>query len=285
MVFFYEMTIETNNDNEKEFASSLIFTENLLMKRLTAYQATTVDRHRFTLIRDFSWFMVNQILTISSNRDRIYIYKKAIDMMTLATGMSSSSEILYLALFYYRICAYEKSLKCLQKAKNKWFMPYILYDGHTSEEMYRHCIMGLPLGERLRKALICDICLHNIHIYIDELELEQTTNRSASLFIPPFVMLNMLFVLNHHRLGDTVRSQQSREDLQTMLLYDDGTRVRERLKDISWQILGICQQICGEYVGALDSYRRSPQETPYHGIKKLTMSRIQTLNDMLVIYG
>ena len=283
--FFDEKTIETHCDNEKDYVLSLNFTENLLMTRLTEYQTTTVDRHRFTLIRDFSWFMVNQILTISSNRDRIYIYKKAINMMKLATRMSSSSEILYLALFYYRICAYEKSLKCLQMAKNKWFMPYVLYDGRTSEEMYRHCLMGLPLGERLRHALICDICLHNSYTYIDELELEQNTNRSASLFIPPFVMLNMLFVLNHHRLGDTVRSQQSREDLHTLLLYDDGTRVREKLKDISWQILGICQQICGDCVGALDSYRRSLKETPHHGIQKATLSRIQTINDMHVING
>ena len=279
------MIIETYCDNEKNYVFSLILTENLLKTRLTAYQATTVERHRFTLIRDFSWYMLNQVQTKSSNRDRMYIYKKAINMLKLATRMSCSSEILYLALFYYRICAYEKSLKCLQIAKNKWSMPYVLYDGHTSEEMYRHCLMGLPLGERLRRALICDIFLHNIYTYIDELLLEQNANCSFSLFIPPFVMLNMLFVLNHHRLGDTVRSQQSLQDLHTLLLYDDGTRVREKLKDISWQILGICQQICGDYVGALDSYRRSLQETPYHGIQKATLSRTQTINDMHVING
>ena len=164
---FDKMMIESHCYNEKGYAFSIILTENLLKKRLTAYQATKVDRHRFTLIRDFSWFMVNQVQTISSNRDRIYIYKKAINMLKLAPRMSCSSEILYLALFYYRICAYEKSLKCLQMAKNKCFMPFILYDGHTSEEMYRHCIMGLPLAERLRKALICDICLHNSYTYID----------------------------------------------------------------------------------------------------------------------
>ena len=44
-------------------------------------------------------------------------------------------------------------------------------------------------------------------------------------------MLHMLFVLNHHRLGDTVRSQQSLQDLHTLLLYDDegaGTSTRKR---------------------------------------------------------
>ena len=136
------------------------------------------------------------------------MYNKAKNMMKLASRLGFSSEILHLALFYYRFCAYEKSLRCLPIAQNKWSMAYLMYNGHTNEDMYRQSLMGLPLGVRLRKALIVDICLHNNYTYIDELRLEQNTNCSVSLSIPPFVMLNMLFVLNHHRLGvgDTIRS-------------------------------------------------------------------------------
>ena len=40
----------------------------------------------------------------------------------------------------------------------------------------------------------------------------------------------MLFVLNHQILGDIFRSQQSLQDLHTLMLYDDGTRVQVLLE-------------------------------------------------------
>ena len=101
------------------------------------------------------------------------------------------------------------------------------------------------------------------------------------LVIPPFVMLHMLFVLTHHRLGDTVRSQRSLQDLHTLLLYDDGTDVPAEYRDISWQILGICQQTCGYYVGALNSFQCSLQQTPYHRIHRATMFKMHTMNEHL----
>ena len=207
--------------------------------------------------------------------------------MKLASRMSCSSEILYLALFYYRVSAYEKSLKCLLIAKNKMSKPYAMYHVPCTiiQMKYSQRTTGLSLSDKMRKALVDHIDLYNNYTYIDELKLEQTLNSSGSLSIPPFVMLNMLFVLNHHALGDTIRSQQSLQDLHTLLLYDSGTLVPKALKDISWQILGICQQICWDYVGALDSYRRSLQEIPFSDIQKATLSRIQTINDMHIING
>ena len=74
------------------------------------------------------------------------------------------------------------------------------------------------------------------------------------LIISPFVMLHLLFALNHHRLGDTGRSQQSVQDLHTRMLYDNGTYVPTIKIDISWQILGICQQTCGDYMGTLNHF-------------------------------
>ena len=135
-------------------------------------------------------------------------------------------------------------------------------------------------SDRMRKCLIYDIELYDKYVYIDELVPEQEANKADNgviLRIPPFVMLHMLFVLNHHRLEDTVRSQQSLQDLHTLLLYDDGTRVPFR--DISWQILGICQQTCGDYVGALNSFQCSLQNYHFHRIQKATMFRIQTIDE------
>ena len=89
--------------NEKEIVLLLFLTENLLKAELTLIQAATVERYHFESIRNDSWHMLNQNLAVSSHRDRFYIYQNAINMMKLAPRMSASSEILYLALFYYRI--------------------------------------------------------------------------------------------------------------------------------------------------------------------------------------
>ena len=150
--------------------------------------------------------------------------------------------------------------------------------------MYRRAVAGVSLSDRMRKCLICDIRLYDKYLYIDELVPEQEANKAdgfAILTIPPFVMLHMLFILTHHRLGDTVRSQQSLQDLHTLLLYDNGTYVPEDLRDISWQILGICQQTCGDYVGALNSFQCSLQQYPYNTIRRATMFRMQTMNEHL----
>ena len=144
---------------------------------------------------------------------------------------------------------------------------------------------GVSLSDRMRKCLIYDIRFCDEYVYIDELVPEHEANKADGiglLRIPPLVMLHMLFVLNHHRLGDTVRSQQSLQDLHTLMLYDDGTHVPTFLRDISWQILGICQQTCGDYIGALNSFQISLQQFLFHAIQRATMFRIQRVNDFLL---
>ena len=147
--------------------------------------------------------------------------------------------------------------------------------GKSNEEMYRRAMTGVSLGDRMRKCLIWDMQFYSEYLYIDELVPEQEANKADNdgvLRIPTFVMLHMLFVLTHHRLGDAVRSQRSLQDLHMF-------HVHMYVRDISWQILGICQQISGDYVGALNSFRRSLQQYPYNRIQKATRLRIQTINE------
>ena len=106
--------------------------------------------------------------------------------------------------------------------------PFVILNGEVNEEMYRRAMAGVSLSDRMRKCLICNIKLFDTYVYIDKLVQGQVANKADSfgfLSIPPLVMLHMLFVLTHHRLGDTVRSQQSLQDLHNLMLYDDGTFV------------------------------------------------------------
>lgn len=109
-------------------------------------------------------------------------------------------------------------------------------------------------------------------------------------------MLHMMLILNYHKLDARVMTQQSLQDLRTLLhrgkrshvpiisreiyplyarlsIYDDPFDY-ELYADISWQILGICQHVCGDYLGALSSYQRSVESKSYHRIHRATYLRM-----------
>ena len=243
----------------KEFNELFITIEQIQTYRLSSFQKVTVQNCLCELLKNFSRFLSGQITEELSNKKRAYICDKSLQMMKLATMIGCASDILDLAMLCFKNCQYELSLRCLKKAQDKMSKPFVVYCGQVNEEMYRRAMAGVSLSDRMRKCLIYDIKLYDKYVYIDELVPEQEAKKADGgiLYIPPFVMLHMLFILNHHMLEDTVRSHQSLQDLHTLLLYDDGTRVPFR--DISWQILGICQQTCGDYQGALNSFQCSLQ--------------------------
>ena len=268
--------------NSEQAVQKIITFEQLRISTLTLFETVTAQYLLSELLTNFSCLLSSQAIT--SNKQWKNFDKKSLKMMKLAEKIGCVSQIMYLAIHYFRNCQYEESLRCVLRAQNRMSKPYVIYYGQVNEEVYRRAMAGMSLSDRMRKCLICDIRLHKEYVYISELVPEQDANRADNFgcfVIPPLVMLHMSFVLIHHRLGDTVRSQQSLQDLHTLLLYDDGTHVRMHLRDISWQILGICQQTCGDYMGALISFQCSVQQFPIHTIKRATMFRMQTMNEHL----
>nr|XP_022288648.1 uncharacterized protein LOC111100818 [Crassostrea virginica] len=269
-------------NNTEEAVRFIIACEQLRNSALSLFQTVTMQYLLSDLLKNSSCLLSSQAITTNkkwNNSD-----KKSLYMMKLAVKIGCASQIMYLAIHYYRNCQYELSLRCLQRAQDRMSKPYVIYYGLASEEMYRRSMAGVSLSDRMRKCFIFDIRLYEKYVYIDDLVPEQEANKADGggiMFIPPLVMLHMLFVLNHHRLGDTVRSQQSLQDLHTLLLYNDGTHVTTMKRDISWQILGICQQTCGDYVGALNSFQCSIQQFPYNTIQRATMFRMQTMDEHL----
>ena len=129
--------------------------------------------------------------------------------MKLAVKIGCISEIVYLALYYYSDCHYKQSLRCLQKALERLTLPYTVCFGFNNEEMYKRAMKGRSLLDRMRKVIIYEITLCSGYAYVRELIPEQMTNianGAGILSIPPLVMVHMLFVLNHHTLGNAVNS-------------------------------------------------------------------------------
>ena len=285
MCLFEEMNklLGPYTSNREEFARAIIAVEQLQKTQRSSLQAITIQNILSKVLRNYS-LMSRQNIVMSSNRKQTHL----LNMMKLAVKIGCASEILYLALYYYGNCQYERSLRCLHTAQKKMTQPCVVYYESTNEELYRRAIAEYSINDRMRKFLIDEIILNvNYAYYIYELIPEQEackTYGTGILMIPPFVMLHMLFVLTHHRLGDTVRSQQSLQDLHTLLLYDDEIHIPIFFKDMSWQILGICQQICGDYLGALNSFQCSLRQIPFHNIQTATMIRCLGIRRLLQNY-
>lgn len=216
--------------------------------------------------------------TIRNNKN-IYMERKTVlSFYKLSSIVGGVIDILYIAMYFYRDGQFLQSLRHLGRAKEKLSQPYIVYQ-YVNLKMYTSAMRGLSLSGKLKKALIGNIDLLNYSTYVDEIIIEKEASKkscgiSGRLLVPPLVILHMLFVLNHHKLGDTVNSHRSLQDFHTLMHSDDRQWVPGSFRDISWQLLGICQQTCGDHMGAFISYQRSLHENPFHKIQIATYSRM-----------
>ena len=80
------------------------------------------------------------------------------------------------------------------------------------------------------------------------------------------------------RQVDTMRAQAALDHLQVLVHHDQGILVPVAFRDISWEILGICQQMTGNHQAALYSYTQSLKQIPLNKIHTATRHRIQDLH-------
>ena len=155
---------------------------------------------------------------------------------------------------------------------------------HVDPERYTEAVGGQSWSIKTRQAVAYDITLYNPICYISELTPEQKyalENKWGFLEISPFVLLHMLeFLCCRH--DDPMRAQAALDDLQVLVHHDMGMFVQEIFRDISWEILGICQQMAGNHQAALYSYHQSLTQYPSHKIYNATRDRIQDMQSNIM---
>ena len=202
-------------------------------------------------------------------------------MLKLAAKFGFVSDLLFLAMYYYKVRRYREAMSVIEITKVKLAQPGLMYNRHVDPERYAETVGGLPWSSKMRKAVAytCTFKLYNITSFINEITLEQQSAlqyKQLGLFIPPFILLHMLeFLCCRH--VDPIRAQAALDDLQVLVHHDQGMFVPVYLRDISWEILGICQQIAGDHQAALFSYQNSLTQFPMHNIQTATRHRIHDL--------
>ncbi|XP_061183523.1 uncharacterized protein LOC133191806 [Saccostrea echinata] len=246
---------------------------------MTQYQIIMLQRFTTSILQNLAFIL--QMKTCASENKLMYRADKILcHMLKLAAKFGCISDMLYIAMYYYKTLRYKKALSIIDVVKVKLAHPCVIYNSNVDAEMYIETVGGQPLSTKMKQAVAQDIKLENLIYYICELIPEQQSGLEDTTFflsVPLFVLLHMLEILCYRQI-DTIRAQTALDDLQTLVHYDQGQFVYSDLRDISWQILGICQQLTGNLQDAWYSYQRSlRQRHLINRIQKATIMRIQNI--------
>lgn len=163
-------------------------------------------------------------------------------------------------MFYYETLRYRDTLAVIEKTKVNFAQPHLAIRRiHT--ERYNYAVRGLPWSTKIRLTLTNR--LGNVIFYIPELISEQMSSRDmnrCSLMISPFIMLHFL------------------ENLQVLVQNEHLGLVQQDIRDISWEILGIIQEMSGDIPAAKYSFQQSFRHNSVIEIQSATRQRIRDLH-------
>ncbi|XP_062583483.1 uncharacterized protein LOC134245222 [Saccostrea cucullata] len=249
---------------------------------LTQYQVLMLQKLANNVFCEIA-FKLHMKTYTNNNQLRYRVDKISRYMLKLAAKFGCISDMLYIAMYYYKTLRYMEALSIIEMIKIKLAQPYVMYVYNVDTEMYIEAVGGQSWSAKMRQAVAWDIILDNRIHCISELILEQRTaiqNKRITLHVPQFILLYMLEILCYRHV-DTMRVLAALDDLQTLVHYDQGQFIPLHLRDISWQILGICQQVTGNLQAALYSYRQSLRQVPSNMIHTATQMRIEQIEQLL----
>ncbi|XP_061168976.1 uncharacterized protein LOC133178249 [Saccostrea echinata] len=273
------------NSNYAEYMDDLLScihsfhtVELLIASPLRKYQVIMLQRYTADILQTTAFILHNLYINTGANK-LVYVFDKmSCNMVKLAAKFGFISDMLYIAMYYYRTLRYKEALSVIQKIKIKLARPYIMRLNKVNIENYTATLGGESWSTKMREAVTMPIRLNSTSRYIKELipELQfSRLNGEYILNIGDIIMLHMLEILCSIHI-DRSRAQSAVNDLQ-VLVHCGQWEFPEETNDISWQILGICQEITGNHQGALYSYQQSLRQKANHKIQTATLMRIQAL--------
>nr|XP_022300233.1 uncharacterized protein LOC111108547 [Crassostrea virginica] len=258
----------------------LSIVEQLIRSPLSQFQVLTLQKQTATILQ-ISAFMLHEMYTNTSggNKQMYITHKTSCYMLKLAAKFGFVSDLLYIAMYFYQTSRHREALSVIEMTKVKLTQPGLMYT-YVYPERYTEAVGGRSWSYKMRHAVAFNISLYNHICYINELTPEQQSssiNNANRLYISSDILLHMLeFLCCRH--VDPVRAQAALDDLQVLVHHDQAVFVHVKPRDISWEILGICQQMTGNRQAALYSYRQSLRQNPDNKIYTATRHRIQDLH-------
>lgn len=246
----------------------------LLGSYLSQYQVAMLQKITTTILQNTAFILLNLQTDKHAVHKKVYVPERSIHLMLkLAAKFGFVSDMLHLAMYYYKKLRYKKAL-------------FVIGVINSRKYSSRGALVGKSYSKKLTRTVIGIVPLENEICYLNELTPEQRSsseNGKFLLHIPPFVLLHMLEVLCY-RLVEPVKVQEAIDNLQSLVTNDQGVFVPKHVRDISWEILGICQQITGDHQAALHSFQQSLEQKPFNKIQTATINRMRNTQLGVEIY-
>ncbi|XP_022305606.2 uncharacterized protein LOC111112416 [Crassostrea virginica] len=254
--------------------------ELMIGEPLTQYQVLVLQNITATILQSTAFTLHNMYTNTGLNKQMYIADRMSCHMLKLAAKFGCISNMMYIAMFHCNTFRFREALGITDIIKVKLAQPGLMYMRHVDTEKYTVAVGGQSWSTKMRQAVAYNIKI-NVHTcYINELTLEQQSalqNYSAQLCIPLFVLLHFVEFLCYKH-NDTRLSRTALEELQVLVHHDQGLYVHHLFRDISWEILGICQQKTGNLQAALYSFQQSITQFPVNKIQNATQMRIQDLH-------
>ncbi|XP_052679189.1 uncharacterized protein LOC128159990 [Crassostrea angulata] len=274
---FFSFNIDTTD--LRPLLQAIKIVEQLVNSPLHQYQDAILRELSSSIFKNAA-FILHNMYTMAVVNKHVYIANKICCLMLkLAARFGCVSNMLYIAMYHYKTLRYREALSVIEMTKVKLAQQYLMYNGRVDRVRYTEAVGGQSWSTKMRQAVAWDIELDNEICYINELIPEQESalqNMWPVLNIPLFVMLHFLEFLCYRHI-DTTLSQAALDELQVLVHHDQGLYVPDLYRDISWEILGICQQITGNLQAALYSYQQSLTQYSWNQIQTATQRRIQDM--------
>ena len=199
--------------------------------------------------------------------------------LTTMPVVDATRHLLYTALIHYRRGMYDAAISMLQEANIKLQHPQLMYVWTGDVEKYRTAGgEHKPLTQMMKEIIAWDVELCTV-VTIPELTLEHKAADSHDInciAIPPLVFANLMCFLCNQQMRRIQEARSALQELSILVQYDNEYHIPKRDKAISWQILGICQEMSGDHQGAYQSYNNALQQDFSH-IGQASLIRIQNL--------
>lgn len=214
-------------------------------------------------------------LRLSNNK---YFYandKLSRCLLKLSIKFGSISDMLFIAMYYYREQNYVKAASVVQQVKIMLTQPDV--------DIWS-CLNIESLSAGILKNFVFGVPLNNTVVYIDELVAEQKLMLQEGVqftILDPLVLSNMLEFLCY-RHENTRRAEIVLNEFSVFLHSNDNSLVMALTRDISWHILGICQEISGNLQKALYAYKISLYNAPFNKIRPIRIITLQKIAYLLI---
>lgn len=254
--------------------------EQLIDSPLTPCQRVMLQKFTATVLQHIA-FRLHKCSNPCVNKQIYIADKMSCSMLKIAARIGCISDMLFIAMYYYKTFRNMEALSIIEMTKMKLAQPYMymLYRKVVGVRSYIQALGGQSLSTKMKRAVAMDISLDNYLCYISELIPEQQSSiqsKDNSLKIPVFVMLHFLEFLCYRHI-DMELAKEALDKLHAIVQYDQNLYIYELSKDISWEILGICHQITGNFEAALFSFQQSLTHFQINNVRSAAHSRIQDI--------